>query len=403
MPICCYRIIKLNIIIFFLLILRIDIHEVNQNLDVFLGNKINSESNLFEKFILNNNVEVSNRLVIAPLTLLGSNQDGTISDEEREYLKKRGTDIGLYILGSTAVSQEGITFQNQPRAYSEKDIPSLEERAKIIKSQGALAINQIHHGGALASKEFSGLSPVSPSSNNTDIHELNDIEINELIKKFSYSAELSLKSGFDGIEIHGANKFILQQFYSPHTNHRNDDWGGSDEKRMNFALRIIDAICEMRDKYKRPDFIIGYRLSPEEPFEDGITMTETLKLVKALTLKPIQYIHISQKDFYKKARRGEGAGIERIKLIHDITKDKVALIGVGGLKTEKDLNSAMNTGFCEFISVGMASMLNKDLGILLKQKKGDKLNMKFEPDHPEKYSIPKNLWNMFIGKSNTHK
>ena len=383
--------------------MRIDIHEVNQNLDVFLGNKINSESNLFEKFILNNNVEVSNRLVIAPLTLLGSNQDGTISDEEREYLKKRGTDIGLYILGSTAVSQEGITFQNQPRAYSEKDIPSLEERAKIIKSQGALAINQIHHGGALASKEFSGLSPVSPSSNNTDIHELNDIEINELIKKFSYSAELSLKSGFDGIEIHGANKFILQQFYSPHTNHRNDDWGGSDEKRMNFALRIIDAICEMRDKYKRPDFIIGYRLSPEEPFEDGITMTETLKLVKALTLKPIQYIHISQKDFYKKARRGEGAGIERIKLIHDITKDKVALIGVGGLKTEKDLNSAMNTGFCEFISVGMASMLNKDLGILLKQKKGDKLNMKFEPDHPEKYSIPKNLWNMFIGKSNTHK
>ena len=403
MPICCYRIIKLNIIIFFLLILRIDIHEVNQNLDLFFGNKINSESNLFEKFILNNNVEVSNRLVIAPLTLLGSNQDGTISDEEREYLKKRGTDIGLYILGSTAVSQEGITFQNQPRAYSEKDIPSLEERAKIIKSQGALAINQIHHGGALASKEFSGLSPVSPSSNNTDIHELNDIEINELIKKFSYSAELSLKSGFDGIEIHGANKFILQQFYSPHTNHRNDDWGGSDEKRMNFALRIIDAICEMRDKYKRPDFIIGYRLSPEEPFEDGITMTETLKLVRALTLKPIQYIHISQKDFYKKARRGEGAGIERIKLIHDITKDKVALIGVGGLKTEKDLNSAMNTGFCEFISVGMASMLNKDLGILLKQKKGDKLNMKFEPDHPEKYSIPKNLWNMFIGKSNTHK
>ena len=383
--------------------MRIDIHEVNQNLDLFFGNKINSESNLFEKFILNNKVEVSNRLVIAPLTLLGSNKDGTISDEEREYLKKRGTDIGLYILGSTAVSQEGITFQNQPRAYSEKDIPSLEERAKIIKSQGALAINQIHHGGALASKEFSGLSPVSPSSNNTDIHELNDIEINELIKKFSYSAELSLKSGFDGIEIHGANKFILQQFYSPHTNHRNDDWGGSDEKRMNFALRIIDAICEMRDKYKRPDFIIGYRLSPEEPFEDGITMTETLKLVKALTLKPIQYIHISQKDFYKKARRGEGAGIERIKLIHDITKDKVALIGVGGLKTEKDLNSAMNTGFCEFISVGMASMLNKDLGILLKQKKGDKLNMKFEPDHPEKYSIPKNLWNMFIGKSNTHK
>ena len=63
----------------------------------------------------------------------------------------------------------------------------------------------------------------------------------------------------------------------------------------------------------------------------------------------------------------------------------------------------MNTGFCEFIGVGMASMLNKDLGILLKQKKGDKLNMEFDPNHPEKYSIPKNLWNILIGKSTSHK
>ena len=57
---------------------------------------------------------------------------------------------------------------------------------------------------------------------------------------------------------------------------------------MNFALKIIDACCQVREKYKRPDFIIGYRLSPEEPFDGGITMTETLKLVKALTTKPLQ-------------------------------------------------------------------------------------------------------------------
>jgi hypothetical protein len=101
--------------------------------NIFVNNK--NQSKMFEKYILNNKVEVKNRLVIAPITLLGSNSDGTISEEEREYLKIRGTDIGIYILGSTAVSQEGITFLNQPRAYSEKDLPSLEERAKIIKSQ----------------------------------------------------------------------------------------------------------------------------------------------------------------------------------------------------------------------------------------------------------------------------
>ena len=121
-------------------------------------------SKFFEKYVLNNNVEVPGRLVIPPLTLLSSNPDGTLSDGERKYLELRGTGVGLYILGASAVSQEGIAFRCQPRSFSEKDIESNKERAKIIKSQGALAINQIHHGGALARREYSGLSPVAPSS-----------------------------------------------------------------------------------------------------------------------------------------------------------------------------------------------------------------------------------------------
>ena len=64
----------------------------------------------------------------------------------------------------------------------------------------------------------------------------------------------------------------MQQFYSRHSNHRTDAWGGSDEKRMSFALKVVDACCKAREKLKRPDFIIGYRLSPEEPDEDGLTM-----------------------------------------------------------------------------------------------------------------------------------
>ena len=113
-------------------------------------------SHLFEKVILNNEAEVPNHLAIAPLTLFSSNPDGTINDEEREYLKLRATNIGLYIIGAQVVSKEGITAINFPGTYCDKDIPSIEERAKIIKSQGALAINQIHYGGALALKQYSG-------------------------------------------------------------------------------------------------------------------------------------------------------------------------------------------------------------------------------------------------------
>jgi 2,4-dienoyl-CoA reductase-like NADH-dependent reductase (Old Yellow Enzyme family) len=357
-------------------------------------------SSLFEKYTLNNKVEVPGRLVVAPLTLFSSNPDGSINDEEREYLKLRATGIGLYILGANAVNQEGIAFSCQPRAISQKDIPSLAERAKIIKSQGALAINQIFHAGNLGDKTYSGVTPVAPSVDNDKkdkMHELTDSEIKKIIKDFINATELSIKAGYDGIEIHGANNFLIQQFYSAYTNRRTDDWGGSIEKRMKFCLEIVDACCKVREKLNLPKFIIGYRLSPEEPFENGITMTETLKLVKELVKKPIQYIHISQKNFFQKTRRGEGTDIERLKVIHKETIGKVALIGLGSLMSEKDFNSALKSGFCEFIGTGVASMMNRDLGILLKEKKGDKINLELDPEHPEKYLIPKPLWKMCLG------
>ena len=84
-----------------------------------------NKSKLFEKYVLNNNVEVSNRLVVAPITLFSSNMDGSINDEELHYLKNRGKDIGMYILGSTAISPEGISAITQPRAFSEIVLPSL--------------------------------------------------------------------------------------------------------------------------------------------------------------------------------------------------------------------------------------------------------------------------------------
>ena len=367
-------------------------------------------SKLFEKYTLNNKVEVPGLLAVAPLTLFGSNPDGSASDEEREYLKLRATNIGLYILGATAVSQEGIAFYNQPRALSDKDIKPNAERVKIIKDQGALAINQIHHGGALAKKEYSGVPVLAVSADvaNKELEkqgmaekenkciEMTDKDIRRIIDDFARATEISLKAGYDGIEIHGANNYLLQQFYSGYTNKRTDEWGGSLEKRMRFPLEVVDACCKIRDKYNKPEFIIGYRLSPEEPFEDGITMTETMALVRALVKKPIQYIHVSQKNYFQEVRRGEGVGIPRLKIIHEETKGKTALIGLGGLYSDKDFNKALNSGYSDFIGTGRASMLNRDLAILLKEGKGDKLNLTLESDHPEKYLIPKLLWGMCL-------
>ena len=88
-----------------------------------------------------------------------------------------------------------------------------------------------------------------------------------------------------------------------------------------------------------------------------------------------------------------------MKVIHEITKDKVALVGVGGLKSEKQIMSAINSGFSEFVGVGNGSMRNKDLGTLLKEGKGDKLEVELDTEHPEKYAMAKPMWNICI--SNT--
>ena len=151
-------------------------------------------SKLLEKYVFNNNKEAPGHLFVGPLTLFSSNSDGSINEGERNYLKTRATGMGMYILGATAVSQDGLCFPGHPRAISEKDLPSLEERAKIIRSQGALAINQIHHAGCLALKQYSGVDPLAPSAevaNETlksmgqykdEVKEFTDERIKEIIK-----------------------------------------------------------------------------------------------------------------------------------------------------------------------------------------------------------------------------
>ena len=163
---------------------------------------------------------------------------------------------------------------------------------------------------------------------------------------------------------------------------------------MNFALKVIDICCKIKDKYKKPEFIIGYRITPEEYYKNGLTMTECIKFVKELIKKPIQYLHIYQSNYFRKAYNGETAGQIRLKTIHELTKNKVALIGCDGLKSGDDFNMALNSGYSEFIASGMASMMNRNLGILLKEGRGKELEVEVDPEHSERYAMPPTLWNM---------
>lgn len=166
--------------------------------------------------------------------------------------------------------------------------------------------------------------------------------------------------------------------------------------RLRFPLAVVDAVNAVREKYQQPEFIIGYRLSPEEPGENGITMTETLALVEALAQKPLQYLHVSLWDFYKKVRRGGDTQMARLALIHQQLNGRLPLIGVGNLFTAEQLLAALDTGWVEFVAVGKSVMINPTLATLIKEEKTQEIITALDPEKADHYQIPDMLWGLCV-------
>ena len=350
---------------------------------------------LFQPYTLNNGVTIKNRFTVAPMTHFASHEDGSISDEERHFLTDRFDGFGLFIAAATLVSPEGKAFVGQPEAIGEKDLPSLREVVRIAKQQGATAVLQIHHGGHLSLPELlKGREMVAPSADEkSGTRALTDEEIRNLISAFANAAHLAIQAGFDGVEIHGANNYLIQQFVSGESNRRTDQWGGSIENRLRFPLAIVDAVTAVRQQYATDEFIVGYRFSPEEPGEQGLTMKDTFALIDALVEKPLQYLHVSLWDFYKKARRGADTTMTRMQLLHERINGKLPLIGIGNLFTADQILQAYQTGWAEFIATGKTVMMNPDLIRLIASGQEDKIVTAIDPHKEDRYRIPDNLWN----------
>ena len=349
---------------------------------------------LFQTYTLNNGVTIKNRLVVAPMTHFGSQADGLISDQERTFLNNRAGDMGLFITAATLVQKDGKAFHGQPEATGEHCLDSLKETAQILQQQGAKAILQIHHGGSKAIDELlDGLDKISASASEAEhTREATAEEVEALIASYAQAADLALRAGFDGVEIHGANGYLIQQFYSAQSNRRNDQWGGSLENRMRFPLAVIDAVVAVREKHQRNDFIIGYRFSPEEPGDDGLTMTETGALIDALVQKPLQYLHVSLWEFDKKIRRGGDTAQTRMQFIHERINGKLPLIGVGNLFTADQILAAYETGWAEFIALGKTVMINPHIATQIHEGREDEIETQLDPTRADHYGLPDTLW-----------
>ena len=338
---------------------------------------------VFQPYTFNNGATVPNRLAVAPMTHFASDENGHITDQERTFLQNRFRGFGLFIAAATLVQADGKTFHGQPYAINEDDLPSLREVAKIAQAQGAKAILQIHHGGLKAELSADIVAPSADEA--TGARELTAAEIEQLVAAYANAATLAVQAGFDGVEIHGANGYLLQQFVSAQTNRRSDEWGGSLHNRLRFPLAVVDAVAAAVNAHARPDFILGYRFSPEEPGEHGITMAETFALVDALVQKPLQYLHVSLWDFYKHARRGADTHRARMELLHERIAGRLPLIGVGNLYTGRDIAKAFETGWAEFIALGKTVMLNPDLIELIANGREAEIHTHFDWQQTDRY------------------
>ena len=349
---------------------------------------------LFQTYTLNNGVTIKNRLAVAPMTHFGSQADGLISDQERTFLSNRAGNMGMFITAATLVQKDGKAFHGQPEATGEHCLGSLKETAQILQQQGAKAILQIHHGGSKAIDDLlDGLDKISASANEAEhAREATAEEVEALIASYVQAADLALHAGFDGVEIHGANGYLIQQFYSAQSNRRNDQWGGSLENRMRFPLAVVDAVVDVREKHQRDDFIIGYRFSPEEPGDDGLTMTETGALIDALVQKPLQYLHVSLWEFDKKIRRGGDTAQTRMQFIHERINGKLPLIGVGNLFTADQILAAYETGWAEFIALGKTVMINPHIATQIREGREVEIETQLDPTRADHYGLPDTLW-----------
>ncbi|MCB2298485.1 NADH-dependent flavin oxidoreductase [Clostridium tagluense] len=357
---------------------------------------------LLQPRILASSINVKNPIVMAPMTTFSGNPDGTVSEAELSYYKARSKGVGIVITAATYVSLSGKGFPGQFAAYNNSFLPGLKKLAEAIKGEGALAILQIFHGGRMAipadipdgqTISASAVAPERPGAMTP--REMTQAEIRDTIKAFGETAKLAIEAGFDGVEIHGANTYLLQQFFSPHSNRRKDHWGGNVEKRMNFPLAIIAEVKKVVKENASDSFIVGYRFSPEEMETPGITLEDTLLFIDILANQGLSYLHSSIMDFWQSSMRDTKTTSPIICKILDKIHGRVPFIGVGSIHTPEDAIKALDSGV-DFISLGREIIMDPEWALKVQSGRISEIRTTLSKTQEKALDIPTPLWNAII-------
>ncbi|MDF2910371.1 MAG: NADH:flavin oxidoreductase/NADH oxidase, partial [Sporolactobacillus laevolacticus] len=204
---------------------------------------------------------------------------------------------------------------------------------------------------------------------------------------------------FDGVEIHGANHYLIQQFVSAHFNQRTDAWGGNLEKRLRFPFAVLNEVFETAKKYADDSFIIGYRFSPEEINRDyGYNLQDTFQLVDGLIKRGVHYLHVSQNDITAVPNERDQSNATIVHKLSEHIGGRVPLIAVGGIHLPDQAVTGLHDG-ADLIALGREAIIDPDWTEKVKKGQIDHISVALDLDQRQALVIPDRLWSVITNRS----
>ncbi len=257
-------------------------------------------------------LNLAHRVVMAPMSRMRSNEDDSVSDMMVDHYAQRASKGALIIMEGSVAAANGRAYKGAPGLYDDRFIPGFARIAHAVHAKGGLIFAQLYHGGRVShtSLQPDGGSPVAPSAGPFSGHaateegevvasparELTIDEIRAVIEEFRKAALRAKVAGFDGVELHSANGYLLDQFLEDSSNKRNDIYGGSIENRARFVLEVTNAAISVFGPGR-----VAVRISPSGEFNEmGDSNPEGLfgYLAQQLDKFPLAFLHIIEPRIY---------------------------------------------------------------------------------------------------------
>jgi NADPH2 dehydrogenase len=274
---------------------------------------------------------------------------GEVTDRLINFYVRRSAHLGLPIVEHSYVSSTGRIGPKQLAIHDDSSICGFEKLANALHKVGAPAVVQISHAGGVTNKRVIGTEPAGPSPREKS-RMLEASEIYNISEDFALAAERAVKAGFDGVELHGAHGYLLNQFFSPLFNRREDEFGGSLEKRMRFPLLVVEKV-----RQRLGGRLLLYRVGSDDLAPNGTHIEDSVLFTKRLELSGVDVLDVSGGmcgSEPRQLRKVKGYFVPQAQAIKKTVG--VPVIGVGGITEAEYADKLVIEGKVDLVAVGRA-------------------------------------------------